>query len=113
MGLSPKEAARFSFLLAIPAIGGAGLLTALDMEGSYPFPGPVALAGLVSSFIVGVAALKWLLGWLEEGKFHYFGIYCLCVGLITVEIRKGFNRHHIYPLPYLSFGCGSLDLQIQ
>ena len=86
MGLTPKEAARFSFLLAIPAIGGAGLLTALDMEGSYPFPGPVAFAGLVSSFIVGVAALKWLLGWLEEGKFHYFGIYCLCVGLITLVI---------------------------
>jgi undecaprenyl-diphosphatase len=56
------------------------------MQGSYPFPGPVALAGLVSSFIVGVAALKWLLGWLEEGKFHYFGIYCLCVGLITLVI---------------------------
>ena len=86
MGLTQKEAARFSFLLAIPAIGGAGLLTALDMEGSYPFPGPVAFAGLVSSFIVGVAALKWLLGWLEEGKFHYFGIYCLCVGLITLVI---------------------------
>ena len=86
MGLSPKEAARFSFLLAIPAISGAGLLMALDMEGPYPFPGPVALAGLVSSFIVGVAALKWLLGWLEEGKFHYFGIYCLCVGLITLVI---------------------------
>lgn len=86
MGFTPKEAARFSFLLAIPAIGGAGLLTALDMEGSYLFPGPVAFAGLVSSFIVGVAALKWLLGWLEEGKFHYFGIYCLCVGLITLVI---------------------------
>ena len=86
IGLSPKEAARFSFLLAIPAISGAGLLTALDMDGSYPFPGPVAIAGLVSSFIVGIAALKWLLGWLEKGKFHYFGIYCLCVGLITLVI---------------------------
>ena len=86
IGLSPKEAARFSFLLAIPAISGAGLLTALDMDGSYPFPGPVAIAGLVSSFIVGIAALKWLLGWLEKGKFHYFGIYCLCVGLIILVI---------------------------
>ena len=86
IGLSPKEAARFSFLLSIPVISGAGLLTVLDMEGSYPLPGPVALAGLVSSFIVGVAALKWLLGWLEKGKFHYFGIYCLCVGLITLVI---------------------------
>jgi len=86
IGLPPKEAARFSFLLAIPAISGAGLLTALDMDGSYLLPGPVAIAGLVSSFIVGIAALKWLLGWLEKGKFHYFGIYCLCVGLITLVI---------------------------
>ena len=86
IGLSPKEAARFSFLLAIPAISGAGLLMALDMDGSYPYPGSMAIAGLISSFIVGVAALKWLLGWLEEGKFHYFGIYCLCIGLITLVI---------------------------
>jgi undecaprenyl-diphosphatase len=49
-------------------------------------PIPVALAGLTSSFAVGVVALKWLLGWLEQGKFHYFGIYCLVVGLITLVV---------------------------
>lgn len=86
LGLSAKEAARFSFLLAIPAIGGAGLLTALDVNGGFQMPIPVALAGLTSSFAVGVVALKWLLGWLEQGKFHYFGIYCLVVGLITLVV---------------------------
>ncbi len=86
LGLSAKEAARFSFLLAIPAIGGAGLLTALDVSGGFQMPLPVALAGLTSSFAVGVVALKWLLGWLEQGKFHYFGIYCLAVGLITLVV---------------------------
>lgn len=86
LGLSAKEAARFSFLLAIPAISGAGLLTAFEMTGANPLPGSVAIAGLVSSFIVGVFALKWLLGWLEKGKFHYFGIYCFVVGLITMVI---------------------------
>ena len=86
LGLSAKEAARFSFLLAIPAIGGAGLLTALDVSGGFQMPIPVALAGLTSSFAVGVVALKWLLGWLEQGKFHYFGIYCLVVGLITLVV---------------------------
>ena len=86
LGLSAKEAARFSFLLAIPAIGGAGLLTALDVSGGFQMPIPVALAGLTSSFAVGVVALKWLLGWLEQGKFHYFGIYCLAVGLITLVV---------------------------
>ena len=86
LGLSAKEAARFSFLLAIPAIGGAGLLTALVVSGGFQMPLPVALAGLTSSFAVGVVALKWLLGWLEQGKFHYFGIYCLAVGLITLVV---------------------------
>ena len=86
LGLSAKEAARFSFLLAIPAIGGAGLLTALDVNGGFQMPIPVALAGLTSSFAVGVVALKWLLGWLEQGKFHYFGIYCFAAGLITLVV---------------------------
>ena len=86
LGLSAKEAARFSFLLAIPAIGGAGLLTALDVSGGFQMPIPVALAGLTSSFAVGVVALKWLLGWLEQGKFHYFGIYCFAVGLLTLVV---------------------------
>jgi undecaprenyl-diphosphatase len=86
LGLSAKEAARFSFLLAIPAISGAGLLTAIEVNGTYPLPVTVAIAGLISSFAVGVLALKWLLGWLEQGKFHYFGIYCFIVGLITMVI---------------------------
>tara|TARA_B100000809_G_scaffold261612_1_gene310856 strand:- start:47 stop:805 length:759 start_codon:yes stop_codon:yes gene_type:complete len=86
LGLSPKEAARFSFLLAIPAIAGAGFLTAMDVSGGFQLSIPVALAGLISSFGVGVVALKWLLGWLEQGKFHYFGIYCFVVGLITLVV---------------------------
>ena len=86
LGLSPKEAARFSFLLAIPAISGAGFLTVLDVSGGFQLPLSVSIVALVSSFSVGVVALKWLLGCLEQGKFHYFGIYCLAVGLITLVI---------------------------
>ena len=86
LGLSAKEAARFSFLLAIPAIVGAGLLTASDVSGGFQIPIPVALAGLISSFAVGIVALKWLLGWLEQGKFHYFGIYCFTIGLTTLVV---------------------------
>ena len=59
---------------------------ALDVSGGFQMPIPVALAGLTSSFAVGVVALKWLLGWLEQGKFHYFGIYCFAVGLITLVV---------------------------
>ena len=86
LGLSSKEAARFSFLLAIPAISGAGLLTALDIGGGFQLPFSISLAGIFGSFGVGVFALKWLLGWLEQGKFHYFGIYCFAVGILTLLI---------------------------
>tara|TARA_Y100001934_G_C12332627_1_gene765946 strand:- start:369 stop:1127 length:759 start_codon:yes stop_codon:yes gene_type:complete len=86
LGLSSKQAARFSFLLAIPVIGGAGFLLALDITNDSQIELLVGLAGLVSSFVVGVFSLKWLLGWLEDGKFHYFGIYCLFIGLLTIFI---------------------------
>ncbi len=84
LGLSPKEAARFSFLLAIPAISGAGILTVLDVSGGFQLPLSVSIVAFLSSFGVGVVALKWLLGWLEQGKLHYFGAYCLSVGIITL-----------------------------
>ena len=86
LGLSPKEAARFSFLLAIPAISGAGILRALDVSGGFQLPLSVSIVAFLSSFGVGVVALKWLLGWLEQGKFHYFGVYCFAVGIIILVI---------------------------
>jgi len=87
LGLSPKDAAKFSFLLAIPAISGAGLLMTINMEYyAYSLPFSIAISAFISSFIIGVIALKWLLGWLEQGKFHYFGIYCFVVGFVTLVI---------------------------
>ena len=86
LGLRPHEAAQISFLLAIPAISGATLLTAFEMEGPFPMPITVAMVAFISSFIMGIIALKWLLGWLEQGKFYYFGFYCFGTGLITLVI---------------------------
>ena len=84
LGISGKDAAKFSFLLAIPAISGAGLLIALDMRGeSISIPITQLMAAFISSFSVGYISLKWLLGLLESGKFHRFGYYCITVGLIT------------------------------
>ncbi|MBN4080959.1 undecaprenyl-diphosphate phosphatase [Caldithrix abyssi] len=84
LGISGKDAAKYSFLLAIPAISGAGLLTALDMKaGTIPIPFPQLMTAFITSFAVGYITLKWLLGLLESGKFHRFGYYCITVGLIT------------------------------
>ena len=85
MGLSAEEAARFSFLLAIPAIAGAGILTAMDID-KISLGMDVMAVGLLSSFLVGWAALKWLLNLLKTGKFHWFGVYCLLLGIIAAWI---------------------------
>lgn len=83
LGISPSDAARFSFLLAIPALVGAGLLTALDIEAVQTSMSVLA-TGFISSFISGLVALKWLLGLLKSGKFFWFGFYCLGIGILTM-----------------------------
>lgn len=85
LGIAPDKAAKFSFLLGIPAIFGAGLLTGLDlMESREPTLAlSVLIVGFVSSLLVGWISLKWLLGLIKSGKFHWFGVYCLLIGLIS------------------------------
>ena len=83
-GIHPKQAARFSFLMAIPVIFGAGLLTAIDLQGSFSISISVGFVALLSSYIVGVLALNWLIKWLTQGKFYYFGFYCLALGCILL-----------------------------
>jgi len=84
LGIPPKEAARFSFLLSIPVIIGAGLLGFLELE-SYGLLTPkFIIAGILTSFIVGTLSLKILLKILEVGRFHFFGIYCVIAGIVAV-----------------------------
>ena len=84
LGLEARPAAKFSFLLAIPVISGAGILMATDLRDGFSIDIYTAASGLITSFFVGMVALKWLLSWLESGKFHYFGIYCFLIGIFIV-----------------------------
>ena len=84
LGIGPKEAARFSFLLAIPAISGAGAIMMADVGTNFQISVYVAGAALISSFLTGLFSLKWLINWLKNGKFHYFGFYCITIGIITL-----------------------------
>ncbi|MDG2266389.1 MAG: undecaprenyl-diphosphate phosphatase [Candidatus Marinimicrobia bacterium] len=84
LGIPPKEAARFSFLISIPVIIGAGLLGFLELE-SYGLLTPkFIITGILTSFIVGTLSLKVLLKILEIGRFHFFGIYCIIAGIVAV-----------------------------
>ena len=84
LGIPPKEAARFSFLLSIPVIIGAGLLGFLELE-SYGLLTPkFIITGILTSFIVGTLSLKTLLKILEVGRFYFFGIYCVIAGIVAI-----------------------------
>jgi undecaprenyl-diphosphatase len=82
-GLMPAEAARFSFLLSVIAIGGAALLEARGLlDGEDPqAPGVLLVAwGVLVSAAVGWAALRLLLAFLARGAFLWFAAYCAALG---------------------------------
>lgn len=81
-GLRRDSAANFSFLLALPAVGGACLLEAVDawQRGGLAIPVGHAIAGVASSFVVGLLALGWLMSWLQRGRLIYFAWWCLGLG---------------------------------
>ena len=87
LGINAKDAAKFSFLMAIPIVGGAGFLTFLDSYNNFSIPASLGLAALVSSFFVGICALRWMINWLGKGKLYYFGFYCLIVGIFTILMK--------------------------
>ena len=87
-GLSREEAARFSFLIAIPAIAGVFAVQANDfVNGEADVDTnllPVGL-GTAIAFVVGVAALSWLLRMLRSDRLHWFAGYCLLAGVATIS----------------------------
>jgi undecaprenyl-diphosphatase len=85
--MGPETAARFSFLLAVPAVAGATLLEAASFlrgGAETATPGFALAAGTVTSIIVGVLSLVWLLRLLRGGKLHWFAFYCLPLGAATL-----------------------------
>jgi len=85
-GVNRREAAEFSFLLSVPAIGGASLLQLLDlMKGSAGAVESLAVglvAGFVMAFVSGYAAIAVLLEVLRRRGLVPFAWYCWAVGLV-------------------------------
>lgn len=81
-GLDRKLAARYSFLLGIPAIGGAGLLKLKSLIGA-DVPANEWLMLFVTfavSGLVGYACIHFLLQWLRKRSLYPFAIYCAAFG---------------------------------
>lgn len=83
LGLRQDAAAAFSFLLSIPAILGALVLTLRDFDGELSALAPGILGALIAA-IVGVLALKLLLRLLGSGRLGLFAGYCAALGLLAL-----------------------------
>jgi undecaprenyl-diphosphatase len=86
LGLRREAAAAFSFLMAIPAIAGAGLLKTIDAieKGTTSTPLPTLALGFVVSMLVGLAALAVLLRMLRHGRLELFVYYLVPLGIATI-----------------------------
>lgn len=82
-GFEPTQSARFSFLLGIPAIAGAGLISLPEIFEAEAL-GWDLVVGLVVAAISGYAAIAFLLASLRRIGLIPFAVYCFIVGGLTV-----------------------------
>lgn len=85
LGFKRESAARYSFLLAIPAVLAAGTYQFLRHVGDLP-PDLIAatLLATVVSFVSGLAVISWLLRYLNRGSFLPFVIWRVAVGIVLL-----------------------------
>ena len=89
VGFDRKFAVRFSFLMSIPAILGANILTLKDAitENTIIVSEiPVYLVGVAVAAVVGYACIRLLKMIADKGKFGWFAYYCWAAGLIVLAL---------------------------
>jgi undecaprenyl-diphosphatase len=87
LGVARQEAGRFSFMLGLVAIAGASVLQIKDI-GEIGMPIGAVAAGFIASLIIGIISLKLLLNFVNQGKIHFFGFYCVVAGLLGVILLR-------------------------
>lgn len=90
LGVERSEAARFSFLMAIPTILGAGILESYKVyqSGDFSQVHDAVICGSLS-FVFGLAAIAFMMAWLRRASFTPFVIYRLCLGALLMWIVYG------------------------
>ena len=82
LGYSRPAAARFSFLLSTPVIGGAALLKALKFSAAditMPF-----VFGILASFITGFVVIRFFMAWIRSKNLMPFMVYRIILGIIIL-----------------------------
>ncbi|MEZ4388439.1 MAG: undecaprenyl-diphosphate phosphatase [Candidatus Krumholzibacteriia bacterium] len=92
LGLPRAEAARFSFLLSVPAIGGALVLQLLDGDlTTRATPLGLGLAAVLA-FVVGLLAIRWTALAVVQKHFWKFSFYVIPLGLVVLGVLLGAGR---------------------
>ena len=88
VGFDRKFAVRYSFLMSIPAILGANILSLKDaLEGEILWAEvPVYLVGVAVSAVVGYACIRLIKLVADKGKFGFFAYYCWLAGIVTLAL---------------------------
>ena len=89
LGFERAEAARFSFLLGIPAIAGAGILELGNLAGSGETISSDALWAAFLTFFAAIAAISILMAVVRRTSFLIFVIYRLALGLLLLAMIYG------------------------
>lgn len=85
IGVSRTVAAEFTFFLAIPVMFGASLLKIVKF--GFAFTGmelAILLTGMIAAFIVSVAVIKFLMGYIKKHDFKVFGWYRIILGALVL-----------------------------
>jgi undecaprenyl-diphosphatase len=84
LGLTREAAAKFSFLLATPIIAGAALKHTPDII--HNIASPLFLVGTLTSAVVGLFCISFLLKYLQKNNFAVFAIYRLAMAVLIVVV---------------------------
>jgi len=90
--LERPAAARFSFLMSVPALLGAGVLALVDLFEipNWTSQAPALAAGFLAALVVGYLSIRWLIAYLSRRPLYIFSLYCLVAGLGCLAV--GFAR---------------------
>ena len=83
IGLDKEFAAKFSFILSIPAILGAFLLQVKDIGSAMDANFLPIFLGFIAAFVAGYAAIKWMLDLIKNRSLDIFAYYCWVVGIVV------------------------------
>ena len=91
-GLDRSFAMRFSFLLSIPAVLGANILSIFNAvsEGFETSLLPVYLVGMLAAVVSGIAAIMLMKLISRKNKFGFFTYYCWAAGIVTLVLSLGY-----------------------